>query len=254
MSMIKVAGALLVLVLDYICSNDQVEELSYGFYDKVCPQLEGIIRGGVESMSFTDPTTPAALLRLMFHDCQVQGCDASILVDTVDWESNYKSEMTSSRNLGIRKREAMNLLKSLVEAQWAHTLGVTHCFNIESRLYDDPSKRDQANNEHGREFEMYLKLSCPQGSITSNVSFELNEPTTLTFDNHYFINAINGRGVLRIDAEIPFGPRTAPFVQRFAADQDAFFQAFSSAFVKLSTSGILTDSQGTVRRSCNALN
>ncbi|XP_059280785.1 peroxidase 29 isoform X2 [Lycium ferocissimum] len=323
MHMIKVVGAL-VLVLAYICSNDQVEGsegLSYGFYDKVCPQLEGIVRSGVQSMSLTDPTTPAALLRLMFHDCQ--GCDASILVDSES--NNYKSEIRSSRNMGIRKREAVNLLKSVVEVQCpqrvscadililaareavfssggpridvplgrrdssnptnsaladsslppsnvgvddmlrlfeqkglsleesvaiigAHTLGVTHCFNIESRLYDDPK------SEHGRAFEMYLKLRCPQGSLTSNISVVLNEPTTLTFDNHYFINTINGRGVLTIDAEIPFDPRTVPFVQRFAADQDAFFQAFSSAFVKLSTSGVLTGSQGIIRRSCNALN
>ncbi|KAK4737567.1 hypothetical protein R3W88_001264 [Solanum pinnatisectum] len=211
--------------------------------------------------------------------------------------------MRSSRNLGIRKREVVNLLKSVVEVQCpqidvplgrrdssnppnssladtslppsnlgvndmlqlftqkglsleesvaingAHTLGITHCFSIESRLYDE-SKNDEPN-EH--EFELYLKLSCPKGSLTSNVSFVLNEPTTLTFDNHYFINAINGRGVLRIDAEIPFHPLTAPYVQRFAADQDAFFKAFSSAFVKLSTYGVLTGSQGMIRRYCNAL-
>ncbi|WMV09709.1 hypothetical protein MTR67_003094 [Solanum verrucosum] len=326
MQMIKVA--LVIILFFFFCSNnnDQVEgQVSYGFYDKVCPQVENIVRDGVQSMSLTDPTTPSALLRLMFHDCQVQGCDGSILVD-LESNSYYKSEMRSSRNLGIRKREVVNLLKSVVEAQCpqqvscadililaareaisvsggpridvplgrrdssnppnssladsslppsnlgvndmlqlfaqkglsleesvaingAHTLGITHCLSIESRLYDE-SKNDEPN-EH--EFELYLKLSCPKGSLTSNVSFVLNEPTTLTFDNHYFINAINGRGVLRIDAEIPFHPLTAPYVQRFAADQDAFFKAFSSAFVKLSTYGVRTGSQGMIRRHCNAL-
>ncbi|KAK6803502.1 hypothetical protein RDI58_001286 [Solanum bulbocastanum] len=73
MHMIKVA--LVVILVFFFCSNnnDQVEgQVSYGFYDKVCPQVENIVRDGVQSMSLTDPTTPSALLRLMFHDCQVQ--------------------------------------------------------------------------------------------------------------------------------------------------------------------------------------
>uniref|UniRef100_A0A3Q7EEX0 peroxidase n=1 Tax=Solanum lycopersicum TaxID=4081 RepID=A0A3Q7EEX0_SOLLC len=97
----------------------------------------------------------------------------------------------------------------------AHTLGITHCYNIESRLYDDP-KNDEPN-EH--EFKIYLKLSRPKGSLTSNISFVLNEPTTLTFDNHYYINAIN-----EIDAKIPFHLLTTPYVQCFAADQDNFLR------------------------------
>lgn len=46
--------------------------LSFNFYDESCPQLENIVRAGVGSLFLADPTTPAALLRLMFHDCQVQ--------------------------------------------------------------------------------------------------------------------------------------------------------------------------------------
>lgn len=56
-----------------------------------------------------------------------------------------------------------------------------------------------------------------------------------------------------IDAKIPFHLLTTPYVQCFAADQDNFFKAFSFAFVKLSTYGVLTGSQGIIRRSGNAL-
>lgn len=94
-------------------------------------------------------------------------------------------------------------------------------------------------------FEAFLRLNCPQVSdFTSNSSFVHNDPTTLAFDNLYYINAIEGRGLLRIDAEIVMDPRTAPFVKNFATSQNDFFLAFSSAFVKLSCSGVLTGNQG----------
>ncbi|KAL6990082.1 peroxidase [Sarracenia purpurea var. burkii] len=95
--------------------NDEYEEqkISYGFYKNTCPQVEDIVRAGIQSISISDPTSPAALLRLMFHDCQVQGCDASILIDPSDAATS--SEMDSSKNFGVRKRESISLLKSMVE-------------------------------------------------------------------------------------------------------------------------------------------
>lgn len=46
--------------------------LSLNFYEQSCPQVEYIVRTSLRSISLTDPTTPAAILRLLFHDCQVQ--------------------------------------------------------------------------------------------------------------------------------------------------------------------------------------
>ncbi|KAK6160985.1 hypothetical protein DH2020_004366 [Rehmannia glutinosa] len=101
---------IVAVITIFLSFHAEAGGLSYNFYDQSCPQLENIVRVQVQYVSLTDPTTPSALLRLMFHDCQVQGCDASILLD-----GTKHSEMASSKNFGIRKREFINFIKSTVE-------------------------------------------------------------------------------------------------------------------------------------------
>lgn len=97
-------------------------------------------------------------------------------------------------------------------------------------------------------------MSCPFGSPASRISFVQNDLTAVIFDNQYFANLMMGRGLLTVDSEMPADSRTGPYVEKFANDEDAFFRAFSSAFVKISSSGVLTGNRGVIRRSCNELN
>lgn len=47
-------------------------QLSYNYYKLSCPNLESTIKKELLTLFLTDATAPAAFLRLMFHDCQVQ--------------------------------------------------------------------------------------------------------------------------------------------------------------------------------------
>ncbi|XP_039039587.1 peroxidase 18-like [Hibiscus syriacus] len=54
--------------------------LSFDFYETSCPAAEFIVSNTVRSASSSDQTIPGKLLRLLFHDCFVEGCDASVLL------------------------------------------------------------------------------------------------------------------------------------------------------------------------------
>ncbi|XVF61308.1 hypothetical protein PTKIN_Ptkin08bG0120000 [Pterospermum kingtungense] len=57
-------------------------QLRQDYYDKTCPDVEKIVRAAVtEKFNQTFVTAPATI-RLFFHDCFVQGCDASIIIDS----------------------------------------------------------------------------------------------------------------------------------------------------------------------------
>lgn len=87
-------------------------QLSGHFYDGSCPNVEGIVRRVVAHNLWRDPTAPAALLRLFFHDCQVQGCDGSILLDS---QEGIVTEREAPSNLGIRRLDFIDKIKAAIE-------------------------------------------------------------------------------------------------------------------------------------------
>ncbi|KAG6770848.1 hypothetical protein POTOM_026547 [Populus tomentosa] len=70
----------LALVLLYVVSSPCSASLFFNFYGASCPAAELIVANTVRSASSSDPTVPGKLVRLVFHDCFVEGCDASVLL------------------------------------------------------------------------------------------------------------------------------------------------------------------------------
>nr|ADP37430.1 alkaline leaf peroxidase [Cynara cardunculus var. scolymus] len=73
--------------------------LSYTFYQTTCPQLQTIIRQQLQTVFNSDIGQAAGLLRLHFHDCFVQGCDGSVLLDG---SASGPSEKSAIPNLTLR--------------------------------------------------------------------------------------------------------------------------------------------------------
>ncbi|XP_039071373.1 peroxidase 12-like [Hibiscus syriacus] len=91
-----------------------VSGLSWTFYQNTCPILEFIIRDYLISVFTNDIGQAAGLLRLHFHDCFVQGCDASVLLDG---SASGPGEQQAPPNLSLRARafEIINELRNRIE-------------------------------------------------------------------------------------------------------------------------------------------
>lgn len=63
-----------------------VDGLRVGFYDRTCPEAESTIREIVNTDRNNDPTIPAGLIRVFFHDCFVK-----VRAETGDEDRPYSS-------------------------------------------------------------------------------------------------------------------------------------------------------------------
>ncbi|XP_057869139.2 peroxidase 12 [Cryptomeria japonica] len=104
---------------------EPVDGLSWTFYNTSCPNLESIVKSTLDTFFDDDITQAAGLLRLHFHDCFVQGCDASILLNITD----NSSERQQIPNLTLRDM-AFTIIDQIKVAVEANCSGVVSCADI----------------------------------------------------------------------------------------------------------------------------
>ncbi|KAL3509118.1 hypothetical protein ACH5RR_028519 [Cinchona calisaya] len=88
-------------------------KLSTNFYDSTCPNLQKIVRKEMIAAVNKEQRIGASLLRLFFHDCFVNGCDAGILLDDT---KTFRGEKTAGpNNNSIRGFQVIDNIKTRVE-------------------------------------------------------------------------------------------------------------------------------------------
>ncbi|KAE9618549.1 putative peroxidase [Lupinus albus] len=295
--------------------------LSTKFYDKTCPKAVKTITKAVDEAVSTEPRMGASLLRLHFHDCFVQGCDASVLLDDTE---NFTGEKNSFPNANsLRGFEVIDNIKSTLEKlcpatvscadilavaasesvgalggqRWnvplgrrdsitaslsesnsdlpapfldlnglitafakknfttqemvilsgAHTIGQARCTFFRGRIYNE-SNIDSS-------YAAAMQAACPFEGGDGNLS-PFDTKTSATFDNAYYQNLVNLKGLLHSDQQLFVNGSgiTDSQVSRYSRNMGRFKKDFSDAMLKMSMLTPLTASQGQIRTNCHFIN
>ncbi|KAA3481001.1 peroxidase 27-like [Gossypium australe] len=87
-------------------------KLSYKFYKRTCPRAEQIVKEIIQNRTQSNPSLGARLIRMQFHDCFVRGCDASVLLDTVN---NSTAEKEAIPNSSLSGFDVIDDIKTAIE-------------------------------------------------------------------------------------------------------------------------------------------
>ncbi|OVA13079.1 Plant peroxidase [Macleaya cordata] len=265
----------------------------------------------------------ASLVRLHFHDCFVNGCDASVLLDGSDGEKSAFPNVNSVRGfdvvdtikkavedkcsgvvscadiltiaardsvllsggptwkvpLGRRDGKVSNQTKAntalpspfesvdqiiakfvdvglnltdVVSLSGAHTIGLARCATFSARLFNFSGTGAPDTTLH-TDMVSDLQTICPQNG-DGNKTAVLDRNSTDLFDNHYFKNLLDKKGLLLSD-QILFSSDSAinttkSIVETYSNDSDRFFKDFANSMIKMGNISPLTGSDGEIRKNC----
>ncbi|CAN8238946.1 unnamed protein product [Cochlearia groenlandica] len=99
--------------------------LTLDYYKTTCPTVFDVIKKEMECIVKEDPRNAAIIIRLHFHDCFVQGCDASVLLDETE---TLQGEKKASPNINLLKGfKIVDRIKNIIESECP---GVVSCADL----------------------------------------------------------------------------------------------------------------------------
>ncbi|KAG6419879.1 hypothetical protein SASPL_116391 [Salvia splendens] len=297
------------------------------FYKKLntCANVEPFVRHQVTLWWNRENNITAKLLKLLYADCMVNGCDASILLD------GPKTEKESDKNSGLDGFVLIDKIKKVLEircfqavscsdilhlaardavylsggpsypvylgrrdgmeskASWvdlpspaisieqgiayfkskglddmdyatllgAHTMGKTHCANLNDRLYnfDKTGKPDPSMAKSELE---KLRKQCPKtlkkGQRDPTVFLTDRNGEQYKFSNNYYSNVVSNKAVLKVDQDLLRSYNTTQLALEYAGMLGHFKQQFALSISRLGGLNLLTGKQGEIRLNCRFTN
>lgn len=138
-------------------------------------------------------------------------------------------------------------INQIVITTGAHTIGDARCTSFRSHIYNDTNIDTS--------FAQSTQSNCPvtSGSGDDNLA-PLDLQTPYTFDNYYYKNLINQKGLLHSDQELYNNGSTDSQVQTYSTNPSQFSTDFAAAMIKMGDISPLTGSQGEIRKNCRVVN
>ena len=127
----------------------------------------------------------------------------------------------------------------------AHTTGQARCQLFRGRIYNETIIDSN--------FATSVKSNCPSTGGDSNLT-SLDVTTNVLFDNAYFKNLVNKKGLLHSDQQLFSGGSTDSQVTTYSTSPSTFYTDFASAMVKMGNLSPLTGNNGQIRTNCRKIN
>ncbi|KAL5549258.1 hypothetical protein UlMin_004489 [Ulmus minor] len=140
----------------------------------------------------------------------------------------------------------------MIALSGAHTIGFSHCNRFSKRIFNF-SPRSPIDPTLNTAYAFQLRQMCPL-RVDPRIAINMDPTTSRTFDNVYFKNLQQGKGLFTSDQILFTDTRSRAIVNSFASNGAAFNQAFINAMTKLGRVGVLTGRQGEIRLDCSTVN
>ncbi|KAI3967218.1 hypothetical protein MKW92_007017 [Papaver armeniacum] len=141
-------------------------------------------------------------------------------------------------------------IRDLVALSGAHTLGITQCGMISTRLFNFTGRGD-TDPSIKKSYAETLRSKCRQSFETE---LEMDPGSSKFFDGNYYKIVNQKKGIFESDATLLTNSFAASLVKEFE-DNNKFFAAFATSMVKLGGTGVLTrKNEGEIRRKCRFVN
>lgn len=102
-----------------------------------------------------------------------------------------------------------------------------------------------------------LRAACPVNG-DGNSTVALDNRSRDLFDNNYFGNLLNGRGILQSDQVLvssdSAASTTKTIVELYSNNSAVFFRDFANAMIKMGNISPLTGGDGEIRSNCRVVN
>jgi len=147
--------------------------LSFSYYKSTCPQVESIVSNYLATTFKSNIGLAAGLLRLHFHDCFVQGCDGSVLLDG---SASGPGEQEAPPNLTLRPAafKAINDIRALIDKACGRVVSCADVVALAARdsvtLSGGPNYKVPLGRRDGLNFATQNATLAGLPSPASNVS------------------------------------------------------------------------------------
>ncbi|KAL8044593.1 hypothetical protein ABFX02_08G055600 [Erythranthe guttata] len=133
-----------------------------------------------------------------------------------------------------------------------HTVGFSHCNKFMNRIYNF-SPNSSVDPTLNKQYATQLQAMCPR-NVDPQIAVDMDPTTPRKFDNVYFKNLIDGKGLFTSDQVLFTDARSKGTVNTWATNSQAFNTALIQALTKLGRVGVKTGTNGNIRFDCGRFN